>query len=406
MSNILVLCSGYFGKAAANGLCAREIVKELENEGHRVGVISVGTDDITCLSLDGAHEKQIIYKKNKQLTVTKNVIVKAWRLGSLFLHSWRPKHNKDVVRKMTALAKEQCRENAIDAIVCVFFPLEAVLSGYGTKKQFPDAKYIIYELDSVADGIAGGSKWHKPIAFSYKRIMGKVYKKADRVIVMESHGKHWSTEHAKSLTKMKISDLPVLVDPCLPKVEKDGSDIKFLYSGALFESFRSPKKLLDTFKLLDVENCTLDFYTKGCETELESARKLDSRITCHGYVDKKELDAAIADADVLVSLGNAVSNSIPSKVITYMTYGKPIIHFSLQEKDVCAGYLEKYPLSLVIKHNEDIAMTKEKIETFVKTARGKTVGLDLIKARLEMNTPSYSANLITQVLDGGRDGST
>ena len=399
MSNILVLCSGYFGKAAANGLCAREIVKELENEGHRVGVISVGTDDITCLSLDGAHEKQIIYKKNKQLTVTKNVIVKAWRLGSLFLHSWRPKHNKDVVRKMTALAKEQCRENAIDAIVCVFFPLEAVLSGYGTKKQFPDAKYIIYELDSVADGIAGGSKWHKPIAFSYKRIMGKVYKKADRVIVMESHGKHWSTEHAKSLTKMKISDLPVLVAPCLPKVEKDGSDIKFLYSGALFESFRSPKKLLDTFKLLDVENCTLDFYTKGCETELESARQLDSRITCHGYVDKKELDAAIADADVLVSLGNAVSNSIPSKVITYMTYGKPIIHFSLQEKDVCAGYLEKYPLALVIGNNDSPESAAKRISTFIRETVGQNVDFDSLCKSLPMNRPSHSVSIIIELAD-------
>ena len=404
MSNVLILCSGYFGKANANGLCAQCLIEEMQNNEHCVSVISVGDDEVICSSLDGVSETAVSYKKINRRS-PKNIIAKAWRVGQLFLHAWSPKYNKDVVKKMTALAKKQCEKNKIDVIVSVYFPFESVLVGKKLKKQFPGVKYIIYELDSVGDGIVSGAKWHKPISHAYKCAMGRAYKKSDRVIIMKSHEAHWTKEHVKYVNKMKISDLPVLVAPELSAVQcnKEHDQIRFIYSGALDNSYRSPQSMLTAFGMLGKEPYSIEFYIKGCENELEEASKADNRILIHGYVDKKDLDSTIAGADILISVGNRVSNCVPSKVITYMTYGKPIIHFSLQKHDVCVEYLEKYPISMIIGCDELPVEAAERIRMFVNARKAEPVDFDKLCNDLPMNIPAYSVGLIMQLLEGAQN---
>lgn len=404
MSNILMLCSGYFGNATANGLCVHAMVDDMRCKGHNVGIISVGSDEITCLPFDGDNEISVPYKKNKPVGKPKNAIIKAWRVGQVFLHAWNPKYNKSIVQIMTLLAKKECCLNKIDAIVCAYFPLEAVIAGCNVKTKFPKAKLIVYELDSVADGIAVGSKWRKIISHAYKCAMGRIYKKSDRVIIMKSHETHWVREHPLHIHKMRVSDLPVLVASDLPTEKKEDDTVRFIYSGALDNSYRSPKKMLETFKALDMGSWVLDFYSKGCEEDLMEASKDNSRIRSHGYVNKKDLDCAIASADILLSVGNLVSNSVPSKVITYMTYGKPIIHFSLQKNDVCVEYLEKYPLALIVGCDEPISEVTKRVKLFVQSSNLRAVDFDNLRSALPMNLPMYSVELIIQLLGGENRG--
>lgn len=352
MGNILLLCTDFFGTPAATGLCARALAKELESQGHHVGIVSVDSDEVIRARFGGAKEISVPYKKPKPAGTPRNIIVKAWRFGKLLLHTFYPKYNKDIVKKTTNIVKELCRKNQIDAMVSVYFPLFTVLSGYKIKKHNRNIKFVVYELDSVADGIASGGKWHKLVEISYKRAMAQIYKLADRVIIMKSHETHWLKEHKAFSAKMQVSDIPVLVAPDVTSVNRKDGEVHLLYSGALSSSYRSPEMLIEAFTGIDCDGWRLDFYSKGCDAELKAAEMRDGRICSHGYISKEELDAITMRADILVSIGNKVSNSVPSKIITYMSYGKPIIHFSLQENDVCLEYLTKYPAVLIIKHND------------------------------------------------------
>ena len=53
---------------------------------------------------------------------------------------------------------------------------------------------------------------------------------------------------------------------------------------------------------------------------------------------------AMSTADVFVNIGNATSYQLPSKVIEYACFGKPILNFSSSARDSSAAFLSGYPL--------------------------------------------------------------
>ena len=108
------------------------------------------------------------------------------------------------------------------------------------------------------------------------------------------------------------------------------------------------------------------------------------------------MEKIILNTDILVSIGNAVSNSLPSKVIDYIAYGKPIIHFSSQKNDVCKNYFDKYPLALVIDESAPVNHACDLIKEFIAENKGKKVSYDTISKIFYRNEPQYSANMIME----------
>ena len=54
----------------------------------------------------------------------------------------------------------------------------------------------------------------------------------------------------------------------------------------------------------------------------------------------------MAEADVLVNIGNRTSYQLPSKVVEYAAFGKPILNFLASPDDSSAVFLSKYPFLL------------------------------------------------------------
>ena len=59
-----------------------------------------------------------------------------------------------------------------------------------------------------------------------------------------------------------------------------------------------------------------------------------------------------AQADVLLNLGNAVDNQLPSKLFDYFAAGKPVLHLCVIENDPALPYLARYPLALVLHQGQ------------------------------------------------------
>jgi hypothetical protein len=381
---VLVFTSGY--SVSANGICAEALVTEMQNKGAQVFVISFDSE-VKDYSSDRVFSVLNKPHNNKK---SSNIIGKSINLlKEMILHSRTPRFNKAAVKKAVDIAKRLNEKIDFDRVVSVYFPVEAVIAGGELKKSAPDLKFVVYELDSVADGILGGSKHGGYIIRAYRCLLERIYKCADLIMVHESHKECWLNEHNKHKSKLKITDLPILCEPDYIESAKESSCYQFLYGGTLDETYRSPKKMLESLNELDDFSWSIDFYSKGCESLLENYA--NPNIHIHGYVSKQELDKAINEADILLSIGNAVSNSLPSKIITYMSYGKPIIHFSLKEKDVCVEYLEKYPLAFVVKKNDS---SQQAMSEFIKNVAGKTIDFKDVCSLFPMNLPGYSVEYI------------
>ena len=114
---------------------------------------------------------------------------------------------------------------------------------------------------------------------------------------------------------------------------------------------------------------------------------------------QEELQKIIEHTHFLISIGNSTSRSVPSKLISYIASGKPIIHFSSQENDVCWEYLDNYPLGLVVKQSLSYDQACEIVYRFVKQNCGKNVDFDSVREKFYLHDPAYSAKLITEMRD-------
>ena len=399
MKNLLIMTSGYCGKATANGLCAQALVEALEKENICVHVVSC--EPVLPQTNPDGRVLAVQCQPPKAVRTCHRFLGKLWnRIMRMLQYTWIPEYDKQTVERLVEAAGGVCRRTKIDGIICMFFPLETVVAGWLLKKQFTDIPLLVYELDSVTDGIGGSGRWNWDILFAYRRYMDSIYKTVDCIMVLKCHEECWLREHSRHAKRMRIVDLPLIFPANLPLVKKSRAQTQLLYAGELSLGYRSPRKLLAACHLVK-EPYQLHFYSKGCEDLLREEQEKNDRIYCHGYVSRSTLSAAVAEADIMLSVGNQVSNSLPSKIITYMSYGKPIIHYSLQPDDVCKEYLKRYPLALVLEWDTGVELAALRIAEFMRDFAERRVPFDAVAELFPMNLPYYSVSIIRECTEQG-----
>lgn len=292
---------------------------------------------------------------------------------------------------------------SIDAVVGMYFPFESVEAICRFVKQKPEVKSIIYEVDSVGDGVAK-SQIYGIYDRAYTKWLFRAYKKVTGIIVMNSHNDYWIKHFGSVFSKkMMLADIPVLIDSN-KSTAYGNSRVRMIYSGLIEKRYRSPIYLLSVLKELSkIRNFDFWFFSKGdCEDQISKASEEIPGIKQFGYVAPSKLEQETMKADILVNIGNTFSRSVPSKLISYIGYGKPIIHFSAQADDVCSEYLENYPLSLILKQSDPVSITVDKIEQFIIQTQGKQVRYRDLNKSYEANKPEYSARLITEIICAGK----
>lgn len=395
MSRIVVLSTFFSGVPSANGICAQNLVASLRAEGHEVDVVCYENDSLQ----DGEEQENIHTIPQPIIKPSHGAVAKAFHVATTVFGSTKSILNSDTVTFYLKRLREIHQSNPIDAVVAMFFPFESVEAMRRFKAENDGVETIIYELDSVGDGVSN-TKARFLFDRKYKKWLNKNYQTVSGTVVMRSHEEYWRRLFGeKHIEKLHISDLPVLNDRTA-ETKSESDRIKMLYSGAIEKRYRSPSYLLsvlgDLAKKLSFE---MSFYSKGdCEEEIAEASKSIHGIKQYGYVPPEKLERAMLDADVLINLGNSFSNSVPSKLITYLGYGKPIIHFSSQKDDVCIDYLKKYPLALIVDQSKPKEYSADAVLKFINSTRGKTVPGNVLRDAFYMNDPRYSARIIDGIV--------
>lgn len=396
MGRIAIISTYFLGAATANGICAQSIAQELHRLGNDIQVICYECDSALVLPY---HIHTVSRTGIPSLMC--RIVGKIRKTALCLAGSINAVLDENLVQQYVCALDKINQEKPIETVVAMFFPLEAGEALRRFKVKNPDVKAILYELDSIGDGVSDTSR-QKIYNRLYENWLKRVYQTVDSVFIMQSHEKYWKAKFGDEFAKkLNVADIPVLKKP--EAVDLDTAEQilpSFIYAGLIERRYRSPDFLLAVLRSLHTyTEFSFSFYSRGdCEDAIAQTASEIPGIVQNGYVQQYELNRAIHQADFLVSIGNSVSQSVPSKVITYLSYGKPIIHFFSQNDDVCKQYFENYPLALLIDQSMTADEAAKLIFDFVSEAKGKRIDFQQIEKLFYLNSPAYSAELILNSL--------
>ena len=183
------------------------------------------------------------------------------------------------------------------------------------------------------------------------------------------------------------------------KKPSDGK-IRLLYCGWLYSDIRSPRYFLDIVSRLD-ERFEITFMGRECET-LRERFPIETNATIITLPNQpyEVAQQAMADADILINIGNSVPVHMPSKTLEYINTGKPMVNFYKLEDCPTLYYTKRYPLALNLFEGE--AYIDAAADTFVRFCeenRRKTVNREWILREYADCTPEYIARKILDCLE-------
>ena len=177
------------------------------------------------------------------------------------------------------------------------------------------------------------------------------------------------------------------------------SRIRLLFTGWMCSGIRSPKYFLDIVSRLD-ERFEVTFMGRECESLQEHfpTKTKATLITIQNQPYNVALQA-MADADVLINIGNSIPVHMPSKILEYINTGKPIVNFYKFADCPTLYYTSRYPLALnIFEEEKDMDAVTARFIWFCEQKVGKSIDHDWIEDEYFNCTPQYIANRILEFL--------
>ncbi|MEA4888163.1 MAG: hypothetical protein VB070_01660 [Clostridiaceae bacterium] len=401
MKNIAVFTDLLYPIAAANGACIREVSKVLEGKGYDVHYFCYypenGTENITekvhyidpAPFLKGRGATRTIFKKLRSM-----LIIPFYPIGYPE-QAFRYKRCFDEINKVVHF----------DLIISVLQPVEAAYACCLLRRKQKDIGLVLYELDSITDTFQAAG-WRRHLYFLRPLWEKYFYKKIDHVIKLSEHRPFYLQKAYRafqnkfvytgvpSLTRLQITD-----DNAVP--DKEG--ISLIYTGTLRKDFFSPEPILKMLPhACESERMHLSLFARGdCDQIIrDSTAYKQNLISINGFIPYEMMLKKIQQSDCCISIGNRYETLIPSKIFTYMSLGKPIVHFFESDTDAALKYLNRYEKALLLRKNDDPLVAAEKFISFIRECKKKPpISYDEIAVRFKENTPEYTANIIEEFFE-------
>ena len=181
---------------------------------------------------------------------------------------------------------------------------------------------------------------------------------------------------------------------------KRDSKTHMLFCGKMYFGIRSPACFINLINQLD-ENYEITFMGNGCE-EIPKHFNIVSSANVSFLPSQCYEDAlqAMADADILINIGNSIPVHMPSKTLEYINTGKPIINFYKIQDCPTLYFTKRYPLCLNIYEREyDLEALFVKVVMFCREVKGKRVSQEWIQNEYIECTPKYITSIIEKELE-------
>ena len=280
-----------------------------------------------------------------------------------------------------------------DAAIAVAAPYAA---SFALQKAMVRCKKASWQMDPYA----ANQDYQAPGAYQRER---QLCAAMDRLFVTPLMARDYApgAPLADFAAKMQVLDFPSLVPlPQQPQAASHGP-LRCVFAGSLYPSLRTPHFALELFCALNDPQVELVFVGGGWEHYppqlVEDARRiLGQRLTITGPLSPQQTAEQLARADVLLNLGNAVDNQVPSKLFEYFAAGKPVLHLGKLAQDPCLPYLERWPLSLCLLEQQGCTpQVLGQLAEFLHHSGRCRIPFEQTQALFAANTPQQVASQLT-----------
>lgn len=300
-----------------------------------------------------------------------------------------------IYKKTTVCALERELEklpmDRYDAViaVCAYYDAAEALLRYMEKHPLR-AKTALYQVDPLAENRI----YIQNNDAQLQQYEKNLYEKLDWVFTTPII---YSTKKKMgwNMSSVTALEFPMSVKEIAAQPQKN-NQIRCVYAGFLYGTIRDAAYTLDLFSKLE-DNVHLYVVGKGQEDLLRSYENglLKDRIHILGEKSAAECDQILADADVLVNIGNRVNNQVPSKLLHYISFGKPILNVTACEDCPTLPYMQKYPLALSVQDTKTTdEETTQAVQFWLQENCRRTVEPKEILHIFEDCTSAYIAKTI------------
>lgn len=419
MRKILIATDSYHDFPTANGICCEEIADELHKRGNDVHVLCfrhpgdkeseiINSIKISRIRMDIVNTLRFLYesrKKNDYIKcLFKNLMILTNRIEAVIFLRFFPMRTPIFCKRyFNALKSLQIHHN-YDLIVASYCPFEAIWAMNEIKKYFP-VKTCMYTLDSLTNlkkRFFLSADFQDKKGWEWER---KIYEKCDLILNLQCHESHYNRERYNPYRgKMKIVDIPHMMnhsaeDVKVEKREDENEKITVVYAGALRNDI--VKNVIDIFSpFLASDKIVFQIYGRSTIDVIKNICSDEElkNIKFNGIILHQKMLEIEYNSDILLSMGNANTDFVPSKIFEYMSMGGKILHIYSYKRDPVLPYLEKYENSCCLNVDDDIKENQNKLEIFLKKNSGR-IPFSKLKNMYMMNTPEYTVDLLVKSAD-------
>ncbi len=352
MQKILVLCDRIPPEHSATGKIEYHIAKELSQR-TQVHLVCLAQERREYAEQElYIHTVQSRYGKYRQLVEqaqTKRGLCKLlqkvkYRIYYQIAQRMGADEVKDHKRQLIRTCHRIIKEQKINTLLVASNPFANQEIAAQLVKKNPGLRWYAHMMDSSRhNAVSANGAEHE------RRILSDTRK----IFAMPVLG--YDTDFCADFQdKLLFLDLPIIPIKAggIRQQTENKATVDYIYTGLFYKEIRNPENLLKVFSSLP-KNHILHLYSRGCEDILKSYQQaLGQKLQIHGFVDTQALEKAVAEADVLINIGNTVANQVPSKVYEYIAAGKPVLSFYQNEDDLSLAHLKKYPLAFSLPYEK------------------------------------------------------
>ena len=391
---IVVICGSYMPNYSAVGICAKNVVNEFVKLGHDVTVIA----ERTAIPITESHIEEIRHISSLYLDLyfSSNrfvrLIYRIIRYLGAILSLKNIKY--DIVKAYLKELKDVNRCDKIDLIVPMCFPFESILAA-NKFAEIHQAEVLPVVFDNlVMNNNYNRLKLNRILKQQvHLELLKEVIAKSKKVFVIHSQKSFFEQKFNKEMHKIAFIEHPLLLRP---EREQRTSTTVF-YAGSFLKGY--VVKILE--KVVPQVQNHFEFCVMG--DDLRSIKtltaKFPDKIRNNGTIPFKEVMEKIADVGFLISVAETRGVQISSKIFTYISTGKPIIHFYYANNDINLSVLKKYPLLCPINlKDSDKDNLVDKLVSFLNVEH-KIVDFDKIQTLFSDALPESLVNNIISALN-------
>lgn len=288
--------------------------------------------------------------------------------------------------------KKICKRMDIDMVIGVCFPVTSI----HILERLTNTNAMLIQLDPYHSNV---TKKASLLAWRLKHELG-AHDNAQRIfmtkLICEDYG---NSPLSKYRSKWRTIEFPGIRqhDPSSQSelIKFPVGAINLVYCGTLDVEYRDPTYAINLLSNLG-DKFRLHFVGRDCKKVVESLTGIDkSNIATYDAVSNDEIYKVMNGADVLVNIGNKMTNQMPSKIIDYMSTGKPILNIAKDRQCCTLAYTERYPACLDVIESEGISPSVvSATEAFCIRNRGHVIPFHEVERIFPECTPSHVAGII------------